>query len=212
MTTLVVIAKEPLPGRVKTRLHPPLTLEQAARLAAASIDDTLAAMASLPASRRILLFDGNRIPPRAEEYEIVNQVRGSLDVRLGAIFDECDEPMVLIGMDTPQATASHLGPAFPWPDEVDALFGPANDGGFWALGMAEPRGDLIRDIPMSRSDTGRLQRERLAAAGLRIGMLPPLTDVDTIESAREVALAVPDTAFARTLAGFAAAESGRLAA
>ena len=66
MTTLIVIAKECLPGRVKTRLHPPLSLEQAARLAAASLDDTFAAVAALPATRRVLAFDGTVVPAAAD--------------------------------------------------------------------------------------------------------------------------------------------------
>ena len=205
MTTLVLIAKEPLPGKAKTRLSPPFSLEQAATLAAAAIDDTLAAMQSLPASRRILLFEGNRLPPRSEDYNVTGQTSGTLDVRLGAIFDECDGPMVLIGMDTPQLTSDDLSPAFgAWPDDVDAWFGAANDGGFWALGMREPRGDLIRGVPMSTDDTGAIQLDRLESAGLRVGHLPTHTDVDTIVSAREVAALAPRTLFARTLFGFEA--------
>lgn len=205
MTTLVLIAKEPLPGRAKTRLHPPLTLEQAAILAAAAIDDTLAALESLPATRRILLFEGNQRPPRSEDYDVTEQISGTLDERLGAIFDECEGPTLLIGMDTPQLTADDLVPAFiGWPETVDAWFGPASDGGFWALGMREPRGDLIRGVPMSQSDTGAAQLERLDRAGLRVGHLPILTDVDTIESARAVAEIAPHTTFARVLAEFEA--------
>ena len=202
MTTLVLIAKEPLPGKAKTRLHPPLTLEQAARLAAAAIDDTLAALQSVPATRRILLFEGNRLPPRSEDYAVIGQTTGTLDVRLGAIFDECDEPMLLIGMDTPQLTADDLAPAFAEWDEhsdIDAWFGPATDGGFWALGMREPRGELIRGVEMSLDDTGGRQLARLKDAGLTVGMLSTLTDVDTIDSAREVAAIAPQTLFARTL-------------
>ena len=202
MTTLVLIAKEPLPGRVKTRLHPPLSLEQAASLAAAAIDDTLAALSALPATRRILLFEGDRLPPRSAGYEVVGQAAGGLDLRLGAIFDECTGPTLLVGMDTPQLTAADLSPAFDWPADIDAWFGPAADGGFWALGMREPRGDLIRGVPMSRDDTGAVQRERLLAAGLRVGTLPVLTDVDTVDTAREVAALAPHTLFARTLAAF----------
>ncbi|MCS0498327.1 TIGR04282 family arsenosugar biosynthesis glycosyltransferase [Protaetiibacter mangrovi] len=200
MIDLVVIAKEPLPGRAKTRLHPPLSLEEAAELAAAAIDDTLAAVADVPAARRILLFDGARLPPRAAGYQVVPQSSGELDARLGAIFDELTAPCVLIGMDTPQVTAEHLAPAFDgWPDDVDAWFGAATDGGYWALGMRNPRGDLIRGVPMSRSDTGRHQLARLRGAGLRVGMLPTLTDVDTIDDAVSVARTAPDTAFARRL-------------
>jgi glycosyltransferase A (GT-A) superfamily protein (DUF2064 family) len=204
MTTLVVIAKEPIPGRVKTRLHPPLSYEQAAQLAAASIDDTLSSLSELPASRRILLFDGTVIPDAARDYEVVPQRDGDLDERLAAIFDLVDEPMLLVGMDTPQITARHLSSAFTnWPSSVDAWFGPSSDGGWWALGMRHPDGDLIRGIPTSRDDTGGRQKARLLSAGLSVGMLPMLTDVDTIEDALEVADAAPLGRFAATLATFA---------
>jgi len=205
MTNLVLIAKETLPGKVKTRLHPPLSLEQAAELAAASITDTLAATSCLQATSRILAFDGDpaNVPAGAEHYYVLPQVEGTLDVRLGAIFDACQGPTFLIGMDTPQLCMGDLVPAFEfWPDDVDAWFGPASDGGFWALGLKNPTGDLLRGIPMSRSDTGRLQLQRLVDAGLRVAMLPELTDVDTIDNAFEVAAIAPNGQFAATLKSF----------
>jgi len=205
MTTLIVIAKECLPGKVKTRLHPPLSLEQAAELAAASLGDTLAAVGPLPATRRVLAFDGRIVPDAAAGYDVVPQVDGGLDLRLGAIFDGCNEPAVLIGMDTPQVSAAILAPVFAdWPDDVDAWFGPAADGGFWALAMRNPDGDLIRGVPMSQADTGARQLERLRGAGLRVRMLPTLTDVDHIEDAHLVASLAPGGSFAATLAGFGA--------
>ncbi|CAN5243741.1 DUF2064 domain-containing protein [soil metagenome] len=209
--TIVLIGKEPLPGRAKTRLHPPLSLEQAAALAAASIDDTIETLAASAASRLVLAWDGDALPPRSESFAVMHQVPGSLDERLAAIFDACDGPTVLVGMDTPQLTSRELAPVFaPWP--ADSWFGPANDGGFWALGMREPDGSLIRGVPMSRADTGALQRQRLADAGLTTAMLPRLTDVDTIDDAHEVALSAPDTRFARTLARFTAREHAKDAA
>lgn len=209
MTALVLIAKEPVAGRVKTRLHPPLTLEQAAMIAAAAIDDTLAALAAVPATRRVLLFDGVTVPPAAADYEVVAQATGGLDERLAAIFDLLDEPTVLVGMDTPQLTAGDLAPAFATDfGEMDAWFGPAADGGFWALGMRSPRGDLIRGVPMSQDDTGEHQRARLDAAGLRVGTLPTLTDVDTIDSARKAAAAAPLSRFARLLSSIDDAREG----
>jgi glycosyltransferase A (GT-A) superfamily protein (DUF2064 family) len=217
MTTLIVIAKEPLPGRAKTRLHPPLSLEQAAQLAAAAIDDTLAAVADLPASRRILLFEGDRPPPSADGYEVMPQTSGDLDERLAAAFDAVGGPTVLIGMDTPQLCAADLAPAFEEWGDVDAWFGPADDGGFWALGLREPpgglrRGQLIRGVPMSRADTGDRQLARLADAGLRVGMLRELTDVDTYDDALRVAADAPATAFARLFAPMAAEHVGALSA
>ncbi|TFC84080.1 DUF2064 domain-containing protein [Cryobacterium cheniae] len=215
MTTIVVIAKECLPGRVKTRLHPPLSLEQAAELAAASLDDTLGALAALPATRRILAFDGVNAPLAAAGYEILPQVEGTLDLRLAAVFDACEGPTLLVGMDTPQITSALLEPVFTdWTDDVDAWFGFANDGGFWALALNDPaaaqirgaqiRGDLIRGVPMSRDDTGALQLKRLTDAGLRVNLLPTLTDVDSIDDAHRVAGIAPTGGFAAALAAMMA--------
>jgi len=200
MTTLVVIAKETIPGKVKTRLHPPLSLEQAADVAAAAIQDTLDVARRLPATRRVLLFDGNRRPVGSEDFDVIPQIGGDLDARLGALFDEVDGKTVLIGMDTPQVTVEALAPVFDaWTDDVDAWFGPANDGGFWALGLSRPTGDLLRGVPMSRDDTGAHQLRRLADAGLTVRMLPELVDVDTIDDARLVASVAPDSRFAAAL-------------
>ena len=130
-------------------------------------------------------------------------------MRLGAIFDRCDGPTVLIGMDTPQLSAATLAPlcaAAAW-TETDAWIGFANDGGFWCLGLAEPDGALVRGVPMSLSSTGTVQLERLTSAGLRVSLLPELIDVDTIDDARAVALLAPQTRFARTLKSFEAAPS-----
>jgi glycosyltransferase A (GT-A) superfamily protein (DUF2064 family) len=201
MTTLILICKEPIAGRVKTRLHPDVSYQMAAELAAASIQDTISVMLEVEVERRVLAFDGATLPAGTESFEVVPQVDGPLDERLAAIFDASTGPTVLIGMDTPQLTAADITPALgDWTGGVDAWFGAASDGGFWALGMREPRGDLIRGVEMSRDDTGSVMFQRLRDAGLRVGLLPRLTDVDTIHDAREVAAAAPATRFARTLA------------
>ncbi len=198
MTTLVIIAKECLPGRVKTRLHPAVSYEQAAELAAASLADTLAVGTQLAAERRILAFDGLIAPPDSRQYDMIPQTGGELDERLAAVFDAAHGPTILVGMDTPQLRAADLAPFFPWPDDADFVFGPARDGGFWCLGMREPHGELIRGVPMSRDDTGAKQLARLTWAGGTIRMLPELIDVDTIVEARTVAALAPDSRFART--------------
>jgi glycosyltransferase A (GT-A) superfamily protein (DUF2064 family) len=210
VTTLIVIAKETIPGKVKTRLHPPLSYEEAAEVAAAAIQDTLAAASAVDVDRRILYFDGNLFPPGSEDYEVVPQGTGDLDVRLAHIFDHCTGPTVLIGMDTPQLDAQVLRDMFArWAAEdedeatdavtTDVFFGFANDGGFWTLGMREPDGSLILGVPMSQDDTGRVQLDRLEAAGLSASLVPELVDVDTIDDARTVATIAPHTRFAETL-------------
>lgn len=202
MTAVVVIAKECLPGRVKTRLTPPFTPAEAARLAAASLDDTLAIVAALPVARRVLYFAGANPPAAASGFDLLPQAGGDLDERLAAVFDALDEPVLLVGMDTPQLATEHVAAALmalesPHPAAPDTWIGPATDGGFWALAMREPRGDVIRGVGMSRADTGAAQRRRLEQAGLSIGTLPVLTDVDTVAEASVVATAAPDTRFAQ---------------
>jgi uncharacterized protein len=197
MTTLLVIAKEPRPGRVKTRLTPPFTPEEAAALAEAALTDTLRAVAAAPALRRVLVLDGTAGPWLLPGFDVVPQCAGGLDERLAAAFADCDGPALLIGMDTPQVTPDLLAVDF---DGCDACFGPAEDGGFWALGLAEPDPELLRGVPMSTPATGAAQRERLVAAGLRVRDLPRLRDVDTAADAEAVAAMAPHGCFAAELA------------
>lgn len=187
MTAVAVIAKECLPGKVKTRLQPEYTPGEAAAIAAASLAETIAMMTSLPATRRILYFDGAVVPSAARDWDIIPQCSGGLDERIAALFDAVGEPMLLLGMDTPHLDPSYLGEVFaPW-DDTDAWFGPATDGGFWALGMREPDGSLVRGVPMSTSQTGLRQRERLADAGMTVRLLPSVTDIDTPADLRSAA-------------------------
>ncbi|MFF7361626.1 DUF2064 domain-containing protein [Streptomyces sp. NPDC008125] len=206
MTTLLVIAKEPRPGRVKTRLTPPFTPEEAAGLAEAALADTLLAVAATSASRRILVLDGAPGPWLPPGFDVVPQCGGGLDERLARAFAHCDGPALLIGMDTPQVTPHLLDVDF---TGCDAYFGPAEDGGFWALGLSRPDPDLLRGVPMSTSRTGAVQRQRLVAAGLRVRDLPALRDVDIAADAHAVAALAPQSRFAARLARFATGEDGR---
>ncbi|WP_369191763.1 DUF2064 domain-containing protein [Streptomyces sp. R08] len=197
MTTLLVIAKEPLPGRVKTRLTPPFTPEEAAALAEASLVDTLHVVLATPARRRVLVLAGAPGPWLPPGFDVVPQCDGGLDERLAAAFAGCDGPALLIGMDTPQVTPELLTVDF---TDCDAYFGPAEDGGFWALGLADPDPALLRGVPMSTPTTGAVQRARLTAAGLRVRDLPSLRDVDTAHDAELVAAEAPEGRFAGELA------------
>ncbi|KAB1149460.1 DUF2064 domain-containing protein [Streptomyces luteolifulvus] len=196
MTTLLVIAKEPLPGRAKTRLTPPFTPREAAQLAEAALADTLEAVAATPAARRVLVLDGAPGPWLPPGFDVVRQCAGGLDERLAAAFADCAGPALLIGMDTPQVTPELLAVDFA---DCDAYFGPAEDGGFWALGLARPDPALLRGVPMSTPVTGEVQRQRLVGAGLRVRELPRLRDVDTAADAYAVAALDPHGRFAERL-------------
>ncbi|MFI9270927.1 DUF2064 domain-containing protein [Kitasatospora sp. NPDC052896] len=202
--TLLVIAKAPVPGRVKTRLSPAYTAGQAAELAEAALADTLATLGTVPAGQRVLVLDGEPgrwLPPG---WRVVPQAAGGLDVRLAAAFGHAPStaPALLVGMDTPQLRAETLAAPLSAAARAgaDAWYGPARDGGFWALGLARPEPALARrllvGVPMSTPDTGAVLLERLARAGLSVRRLPELTDVDTAADAAEVAALAPDGRFA----------------
>lgn len=202
---VVVIAKEPVPGRVKTRLTPPFSSGQAARLAAAALADTLTAACRVPAARHVIALDGapGRWLPLG--FEVIGQRGDGLDQRIAAALSEAyaglPVPIVLIGMDTPQVTPELLESAIrPLADgTADAAFGPAEDGGFWLLGLRRPDPRLVLGVPMSAADTGAVQLARLTAAGLRIHRMPCLLDVDTAADASAVAAGIPQSRFAATL-------------
>jgi len=224
VTTLLVLAKEPRPGRVKTRLHPPFSLAEAAALAEAALADTLHAVLRAPATRRVLVLAGRpgRWLPRG--FEVVPQADGGLDRRIAAALARCTGPCLLVGMDTPQLQPALLDVRWDGPDgadsadgpgtsRVDAVLGPATDGGYWSIGLREPSPALaervLHGVPMSSDRTGAAQLTRLRQAGLRVARLAPLRDVDTVADARAVAAVAPGSRFARTLAELDRAAPGR---
>lgn len=190
MTTrahLLVMAKSPVPGRVKTRLCPPCTAEEAASIASAALHDTLAAVAACGVQRRILALDGEPGPWIPDGFEVVAQVDGSFDVRLTAAWEAAGGPGLQIGMDTPQVTASLLDQCLAalleGSDPPGAVLGAADDGGWWAIGLHRPHPQVFMGVPMSLTDTGAAQAHRLRSLGLRVADLPALRDLDTWDDA-----------------------------
>jgi uncharacterized protein len=204
---VLVMAKAPEPGRVKTRLCPPCDPVEAATLAEAALADTCDAVARSGATRRVVALDGRPgdwLPPG---FEVVPQRGRSLDRRLANAWVDTGGPGVQIGMDTPQITPVVLDEALallgtPF---ASAVIGPAVDGGWWAIGLERPDPRVFLGVPMSTSYTGAAQRQRLDALGYRVAELSPLRDVDRIEDAMTVARLVPETRFAAAVASLTAA-------
>jgi glycosyltransferase A (GT-A) superfamily protein (DUF2064 family) len=198
--TVIVIAKRPVPGRVKTRLVPPLTPQQAADVAGAALTDTLDTLAGLPVRRHLLAFDGDPSGWAPRPWRTCPQRSGGLDSRLTGAFGRVRRgPALLVGMDTPQLRIEQLA-RFDT-SRYDACLGLATDGGYWAIGLRDPRqaADAILGVPMSTSDTGAEQLRRLQRLGLRVQLLDELTDVDTIDNALAVAALTPGSRFARAV-------------
>ena len=176
---VLVMAKSPVPGRVKTRLCPPCTPQEAAALAEAALADTLEAVAACGAQRCIVALDGDPGPWLPPGFQVVPQAAGGLDRRLAAAWAFAGGPGVQIGMDTPQVTAGVLDQALASLDESPAALGPAADGGWWAIGLRQADARVFLDVPMSTSETGVRQAARLHTLGLDVAVLPTLVDMDT---------------------------------
>lgn len=198
---VLVMAKAPVPGRVKTRMCPPLSPVEAAELAQAALADTLEAVASCGADRRLVALDGEVGPWLPPGFEVFAQCGGGLDERLAAAWEHTGGPGLQIGMDTPQVTGELLDCCLELFDSQDtrALLGPASDGGWWAIGLRRPDLRAFMGVPMSTESTGREQLQRLVELGNHPVILPTLRDVDHIEDATFVADLVPSSRFARTL-------------
>jgi glycosyltransferase A (GT-A) superfamily protein (DUF2064 family) len=197
---LLVLAKAPVAGLAKTRLCPPATPQQAAMIAAAALLDTLDAVVAVPDAVPMVAWTG-RLADAARAAELAealaatvrfSQRGSSLGERIAAAHAEVADRLpgaavLQIGMDTPQLDAGALAEALgvlTAPGGPDAVLGPALDGGWWALGLRDPRwAEVIESVPTSRADTGERTVAALHAAGLRVALLPELSDVDTAADA-----------------------------
>jgi rSAM/selenodomain-associated transferase 1 len=182
---IVVIAKRPIAGQVKTRLIPRYGADGAAALAEAALFDTLDAVGAGPWARRWVALDGCPDGLLPAGFELLAQRGGGLDGRIAAACEDAfravPRPVLVIGADTPQVTPALLADAAAvlTTPGVDAVLGPAADGGYWLLGLRSPSRYLIEGVPMSQRTTGAAQLARLRDRGLRVRLLATLTDVDT---------------------------------
>jgi uncharacterized protein len=210
---VLVLAKAPVPGRVKTRLCPPATPEGAAAIAAAALLDTLDAAAATPRARVVVALEGDTADAvRAAEIDaalaphvVVTQRGCSLGERIAAAHADAaarfpEAVTVQIGMDTPQLDAGLLDDALRRVEAGSAAaLGLALDGGWWVVALADPRSaSLITDVPTSTDETGRRTLEVLRAAlgHDAVVELPVLSDVDTADDAVAVSELVPHGRFA----------------
>ena len=208
--TIIVLAKSPVSGRVKTRLSPTFTPAEAAALAAAAIRDTFDTVVRVGPVRMVVAWDGPVVPWIPAAARVVRQRGGGLDERLEHVFADVlgpsgdasggltdvipDRPTLLVGMDTPQLRPEHL--TADWRG-ADAVLGLSPDGGYWAIGFRRHVPGAIRGVEMSSERTGAQQLARLRSLGLSVTLLPPLLDVDDPADARIVAGEAPDSRFGR---------------
>jgi glycosyltransferase A (GT-A) superfamily protein (DUF2064 family) len=200
---VLVVAKAPVPGLAKTRLGAEVGMDLAAELAAAALLDTVRTCeATVGVERCRLALEGDlataayadRLAAALEGWVVLPQRGDGLAERLANsnvdLAAQEAGPVVQIGMDTPQVSGTDLAEVIDGLDGHDAVLADAEDGGWWALALADPwHGANLVGVPMSTSATGSATRAALEAAGLSVGEGPELRDVDLAADAEAVAAA-----------------------
>jgi uncharacterized protein len=192
---LLTVAKLPAPGQTKTRLTPPLSPEQAAQLYECFLRDTLDLMRRVtrrvPDVRRGIAF----LPPGeaayfaqlAPDFDLIPQVGADLGARLDQALTHYlslgYEHVLIMNSDGPTLPIAHLTQAFAeLAAGAEVVIGPSDDGGYYLIGLSQPRPRLLRAVRMS---TPHVTAETLALAredDLRVALLPPWYDIDDAAS------------------------------
>lgn len=207
---MLVVAKAPVPGQAKTRLAATVGDDTAARIAAASLLDTLEVVDGLGWPVVIAMTGdlgqaamGDELASAFGRHQVIAQRGDSFASRLISAHHDADagHGVIQIGMDTPQLTTSALETAATALEVHDAALGLAEDGGWWVLAVRRPGwSSCLSTVPMSRPDTGERTEEALVREGARVASVPVLADVDRWEDARAVASLIPRSRFAAEVA------------
>jgi glycosyltransferase A (GT-A) superfamily protein (DUF2064 family) len=212
-TRMLVVAKAPVAGHVKTRLGADIGMDEAAAVAAAALVDSLVACRDAVGPEHCALALDGDLAEAVRGDELTRLVAGwTVYPQHGHGFAERlvhahlgvpagPGPVVQIGMDTPQVTPELLLDAASAADGRDAALGPADDGGWWVLALHDPsHARLLGGVVMSTDRTHDDTRRALESAGLSVGSTAALRDVDTVADADLVAATAAGSHFARAWA------------
>lgn len=196
----LVVAKAPVPGLAKTRLAATVGERAAADAAAAALLDTLDAVVATDVAARVVALTGDlaaacrsdEIRTRLTDFIVLPQRGDDFADRLANAHADASAavdglPVLQIGMDTPQVSAVLLERCATALTGTDAVLGMAADGGWWVLGIRNPRSaECLRDVPMSRSDTGAVTLRALEDTHVQVNLVDELADVDVFADVQAV--------------------------
>lgn len=185
---LVLLAKDPRPGKAKTRMTPPLSPEEAAELSHCFIQDALKAALAVRDVDRYLFF----APEGAREFfqemaphgfSLIPQQGRNLTERCihsdNHVFAMGHSRMVQMGTDTPQTQPEDIEAAFNVLEEYDMGIGPARDGGYYMLSLSQPANGIYQDVVMGKDTVFQKMLANARRLGLRAKVLPEWIDADT---------------------------------
>lgn len=194
--TLILFTRHPEPGTTKTRLIPVLGPDGAADLSRRMAEHAVQQARLLVARRNVALkiyYEGGDEVRIAEwlgdDLIYVRQDQGDLGQRMAQAFSEnCgtkEGSAVIMGTDCPGLSASVLWQAFDLLERNDLVLGPADDGGYYLIGLRSPCDELFRDIPWSTDEVFVRSIARATALGLSFTRLETLQDIDRPEDLRQ---------------------------
>lgn len=187
---VALFVKEPIPGRVKTRLAKDIGDQAACSIYRTLVDQVLQ---QIQASGRplALFFDGDeaQVPDSWKQYArfCIQQQGADLGERMAAafsrLFSDGVHQAVVIGSDIPGIDAAYLQQAFNLMTDHGMVLGPAIDGGYCLIGFNRITfsASVFQNIPWSTDQVLELTLSAAKQAGLIVGLLPPLQDIDTVE-------------------------------
>jgi hypothetical protein len=190
-SALIIFAKAPIPGQVKTRLCPPLSPDEAASLHGSIVLDMLERSRSLPSMDRFVACFPSpdhvffKILEERHGVRLLAQAGEDLGARMAGALDDVFargyRRALVIGTDLPTLPGSVFGEAFRLLDAHDLVLGPARDGGYYLIGLRKPAPELFAGIPWSTDRVLALTQSKASAAGLKTALLPVRRDVDTLD-------------------------------
>jgi uncharacterized protein len=186
---LVIMAKQPRLGRVKTRLGNDIGAVEATRVYRLMLTGLLRRLGHDPRWQTWLAVDGEHevaAPVWPAGINVVNQGRGDLGVRMQRQFDALPPgPVALIGSDIPAIAPADIAAAFRLLGQREFCFGPAPDGGYWLAGQAARSRGTPMFANVRWSSKHALADTMANLPGRSIGMLRQLADVDDAASYRD---------------------------
>ncbi|MGQ0813671.1 MAG: TIGR04282 family arsenosugar biosynthesis glycosyltransferase [Gemmatimonadota bacterium] len=197
---ILVFAKRPAAGRVKTRLTPPLPPDEAASVYEACMRDVIALAARQRArvelwyqdERDALNYFHNEMPHVAMHAQTAGELGAKMLDAFTRSFGSGAERVVIIGTDSPTLPETVLNAAFDDLHEVDVVIGPSVDGGYYLIGLRatalKDAGILFDEIRWSGPDVFKRTLELIEHAHLQARVLPGWYDVDTITDLRQALL------------------------
>jgi len=189
---VVVVAKEPVPGKVKTRLFPQLSPTVAADLYGCFLRDRIQEVSTLNEVDRTIAYT----PENAKEtftrlaldgFKLFAQQGKHLGERLNNIFleklSQGYKAVSIVDSDSPDLPKSIIKESFNLlsSKQADVVFGPCHDGGYYLVGMRKPHPELFRNIPWSTENVLSITLEKAGKMGLNVKLLSAWNDLDTFE-------------------------------